>query len=316
MGMVTIHFSLALFNQVREWLPAQALPDKTNQVSSGLGRKIQGLVLSRSGRFWLGFAPLGFIFLWTEWILWAGQGSFIGPLAIVGVIAVPLLGGVFPVLMLAASRRKGDYVPGWVWRFVGHPIVVMVVYLIFLAGILVYGLFIWTDPIPRLAALVAAGGVLAVTFIAIRRGAFTPRAVVELRANQATHKSAVFTITSIGQPLPADIHLKYKNDEQHLYTAGGEISNFDNLNAITFHLLPTPARELKIWLHQLTPEDFSERLSGRVTVQQGQEKHEVEVAPSDGQVTLPVTGEACQIEIGFGSKSMSSFLADLQNLSH
>jgi hypothetical protein len=48
-----------------------------------------------------------------------------------------------------------------------------------------------------------------------------------------------------------------------------------------------------------------------VTIQQGQEKREVEVALSNGQVILPLNGEVCRIEIGFGSKSVSSFLADL-----
>ena len=311
MGMVTIHFSLALFNQVREWLPAQSPPDKTDQASSGLGGKIQGLLLSRPGRFWVGFAPLGFIFLWTEWLLWSGQGSFAEVLAIVGVITVPLLGGVFPMLMLAASRRKGDYVPVFVWRFLGHPVVVLAVCLVFWAGILVYGLVIWTDPIPRLAALVAAGVVLVVTVVIIRRGAFTPRTVVELRANQAAHKPAVFTVTNIGQPLPAEVHLKYKNDEQHRHAAGGDIPNFKNLHAITFHLPPTPATELKLWLHQLTPEDFSESLSGRVTVQQGQEKREVDVASSAGQMILPLNGDACRVEITLVEESVSNLLANL-----
>jgi amino acid permease len=311
MGMVTIHFSLALFNQVREWLPAQAPPDKPAQASSGLGRKIQGWLLSRSGRFWVGFAPLGLIFLWTEWLLWSGQGSFTEVLAIVGVITVPLLGGVFPMLMLAASRRKGDYVPVFVWRFLGHPVVVLAVYLIFWAGILLYGLVIWTDLIPRLAALAAAGVILVVTVVIIRRGAFTPRTVVELRANQDTHKPAVFTITSMGQPLPAEIILKYKNEEQQRQAANGDIPDFKNLRAITFHLPPAPAKELKLWLHQLTPEDFSESLSGRVTVQQGQEKQDIDLASSGGQAVLPLNGEACRVEIVLVEESVSDLLANL-----
>jgi hypothetical protein len=157
MGMVTIHFSLALFNQIREWLPVSGLLDEGQQALPGGGRNIRSLLSSQSGRFWVGFAPLGLIFLWTEWLLWTGQGSFTEVLAIVGVITIPLLGGIYPMLMLAASRRKGDYVPAFIWRFLGHPVVGLGVYLIFWAGILLYGLVIWTDPIPRLAALVSAG---------------------------------------------------------------------------------------------------------------------------------------------------------------
>jgi hypothetical protein len=259
----------------------------------------------------MGVLPVALIFLLIEWLLLTDQESFTGPFAIIGVVSVPVLGGIFPMLILVAGRRKGEYIPGVVWRFLGHPVVVVGLYLIFLASILVHGLFIWTDPFPRLAALLAGGVILVVTFIVIRQGAFTPRAVVELRVNQAPHKPAVFTLTNIGQPLPADIHLKYKSDEQHLQAASGDIPDFNNLHAITFHLPPTPARELKLWLHQITMEDFSESLPGRAIVQQGQEKREVEVASSGGQVVLPLNGEACRIEIVLVEESVSDLLANL-----
>lgn len=107
MGMITIHFSLALFNQVREWLPAQAWADESRS-SLGLLSRIQGLLLSQSGRFWIGVLPIAFIFAWVEWLIFTGQGSFIGPLAFQGVITLPVLAGIFPMLMLTASRRTGD----------------------------------------------------------------------------------------------------------------------------------------------------------------------------------------------------------------
>jgi hypothetical protein len=105
--------------------------------------------------------------------------------------------------------------------------------------------------------------------------------------------------------------LKYKDDEQQRQAANGDIPDFRNLQAIIFQLPPTPATELKLWLHQLTPEDFSERLPGRVTVQQGEENRELDLIPANGQVLLPLNGAACRIEIKFGSKSVSSFLVDL-----
>ena len=183
MGMITIHFSLALFNQIREWLPAQLPPDESSS-SLGLIQKIRSLLLSRSGRFWIGILPIALIFVWVEWLIFTGQGSFIGPLAFQGVITLPVLAGIFPILMLTASRRKGDYVPGLVCRFLGHPVVVVGIYLIFLASFLLHGLFIWSDPLPRLAALLVAGIMLVVTVVLIRQGVFTPRTVVELRANR------------------------------------------------------------------------------------------------------------------------------------
>jgi amino acid permease len=311
MGMASVHFSLALFNQVREWLPVQSQTSSTSSSSTGFFSRIRAFVLSKAGRFWIGVLPVAFIFLLIEWLLLTNQESFTAPFAFFGVVTVPVLAGIFPMLLLVAGRRKGEYVPGIVWRFLGHPVVVVGLYLIFLASILVHGLFIWSDPVPRLAALAAGGVILIATFIIIHQGAFTPRAVVELRAYQDGQKPAVFTITNIGQPLPVDIQLKYKDDEQQLHAATGDIPNFKNLHAITIHLLPTPAKELKLWLHWITPEDFSERLAGRVTVQQGQEKQDVDLASSGGQAVLPFNGEACRIEITLVEESVSDLLANL-----
>jgi hypothetical protein len=311
MGMVTIHFSLALFNQVREWLPTPSPPDETGQLSPWPTSKFRASLLSGPGRFWLGFAPLLLIFLWIEWLLWTEQESFIGPLAFVGVITIPLLGGIFPMLMLAASRRKGDYVPGRVWRFVGHPVVVTAAYLIFLTGILVYGLFIWTEPVPRLAALVAAGVVLVLTFMVIRQGAFTSRTVVELRAGPNPQEPAIFTVTSIGQPVPAEVNLTYEDSEQQLLAVTGNIPRFNSLRSITFHLPPTPAKELKVWLHQITPEDFSESLPAQVTIQQGQEQQGVGLTSSGSQVVLPLNGETCRIEIALVEELAGELLSPL-----
>ncbi len=296
MGMITIHFSLALFNQIREWLPAQ-LPLDESSSSLGMIQKIRSRLLSRSGRFWIGILPVALIFVWVEWLIFTGQGSFIGPLAFQGVITLPVLAGIFPMLMLAASRRKGDYVPGWVWRFLGHPVVVVGIYVIFMASIVLHGLFIWSDPLPRLAALLVAGILLGVTAVMIRQGVFTPRTVVELRANQDRHKPAAFTITGIGKPLPADVYLNYQAGEQHLLAAAGDIPNFETLQSIAFQLPPTPAKELKVWVHQLTPEDFSEILPARVSIRQGQEKQDFEVTSPGGQVVLPLDGHTCQLKI-------------------
>ncbi len=310
MGMITIHFSLALFNQIRDWLPDQLPPDESSS-SLGLIQKIRSLLLSRSGRFWIGILPIALIFGWVEWLIFSGQGSFIDLLAFQGVITLPVLAGIFPILVLIASRRKGDYVPGLVWRFLGHPVVVVGIYLVFLVSILLYGLFIWSDPLPRLAALLVAGMLLVVTAVIIRQGVFTPRTVVELRAYQDRNIPAIFTITAVGKPLTVDVFLNYQAGEQHLRAATGDILNFNTLRSIAFHLPPTPAKELKVWLHQLTPEDFSEILPAKVSIHQGQEKQNFQVTSSSEMVLLPLNSQAYRVEISLAKESVSDLLANL-----
>jgi hypothetical protein len=311
MGMASIHSYLAIFNQVREWLPDQPQQAARSSAETGGGSRISALLLSKRGRFWLGVLPVALIFLLIEWLLWTNRESFTRPFAVLGVVSVPVVAGIFPMLMLVAGRRKGDYVPGVVWRFLGHPIVVIGIYLVFLTSILVHGLFIWSEPLPRLATLVAGGMMLLVTLIIMRQGSFTPRTVVELRANQDAQKPAVFTLTTVGRPLQAEIRLTYQNDVQQRQATSGEISDFKNLRAITFQLPPTPAKELKVWLHQITPENFSETLPGRVTVQQGQEQRMVEVAATAGPVILPLNGDAYRVEIALAQPSIRDLLANL-----
>jgi len=105
--------------------------------------------------------------------------------------------------------------------------------------------------------------------------------------------------------------LNYQAGEQHLRAATGDIPNFNSLRSITFHLPPTAAKELKVWLHQLTAEDFSEILPARVSIHQGQEKQDFEATSSDGQVVFPLNGQAYRVEISLARESVSDLLADL-----
>ena len=101
-----------------------------------------------------------------------------------GVLTVPLLGGIFPMLLVLAARRRGEYVPGTVIGILGHPVTVAVVCAIFLAGIVLHGLVIWTDPIERAAALVVAGLTVALLVWILRGPAFRRTAAIEIRDAQ------------------------------------------------------------------------------------------------------------------------------------
>jgi hypothetical protein len=91
-------------------------------------------------------APVFVPFAAVEWMLITGSGSFAGLLGFIGVIVVSLVAGIYPVLLLVASRRKGDYVPMVVHRWLGHPVLLAGLYLVFLGSLLLHGLVIWDDP--------------------------------------------------------------------------------------------------------------------------------------------------------------------------
>lgn len=56
--------------------------------------------------------------------------SFSEVLGFLGVVAVPMVAGIFPILLLVASRRKGEYVPEFFLRFLAHPVVAGAIYLV------------------------------------------------------------------------------------------------------------------------------------------------------------------------------------------
>ncbi len=93
----------------------RAAPSDTDAASptrdSGASRLFGRIISSKYGGFLLAVSPVVAAFLMSEWLLLTDSGSFTGLLSIIGVLIVPLLGGIFPVLMLVASRRKGDASP-------------------------------------------------------------------------------------------------------------------------------------------------------------------------------------------------------------
>ncbi len=136
-------------------------------------------------------------------LLFLGATTFTGPLSLVGALVLPLLGGVFPMLIVAAARRRGERVPGTRFGWLGNPVVVAAVIALYLGGIIAQGLFIWTAPIERIAAAVTTVIMLALIVISMRRGSFAPRRVVELRADEPPGAGMSVSAVAAGTPFAA-----------------------------------------------------------------------------------------------------------------
>ena len=75
--------------------------------------------------------------------------------------------------------------------------------------------------------------------------------------------------------------------------AAGEVPQFDRARRATFEPRygdgGAPAvSEVKVWAHRVTPDDDSEGLTAGVTVVAGEERADVDLAPSRGEAVLPV----------------------------
>lgn len=294
-GLASIRAADVLFNLVRERLPGlrQAQPPTQSQA--------QGKVWSEQGRLLLCSSPIIVAFLIAAGMLLTGSGSFARIVSISGVMAVSLFAGVLPVLMLLASRRKGDFASSGVRSWVGHPLVMGTVLVFFVGIILLHGLVIWQTPLERGMALALVLGIGLLTVQMGWRGAFTRRMVVELRQDQRAGSQSFFTLTAVGQPLVGAVDFTYPHHSRHCAATTGAITNFAQLQSVTFYLPTTTARELKVWVHRVTPAGNSESLPAHIQVIEAQAPHRVARQAQDGQAVLPIQAQCYQVQISLST---------------
>lgn len=260
------------------------------------------IMLGERGRFFLSLSPVISALLLAEGLLVTGTGSFTWLISVSGIVTNSLAAGIFPVLLLISSRRKGELVPGVVYRFLGHPLVVGTIYVLFLANLFLHGLIIWQSPLARASAVMVGLVIIGVTIVIVRRGAFVSRIVVELREDQCEGGGGAFAITAGGQPATTEVRLGYPEGEERYQAASGVVPMFATLRYATLYLPPTRAQELKVWVHKVTPEGSSEGLPALVEFRNGNETRQFDLKLSGGQVVLPVTGGECWLRITLPEK--------------
>ncbi|MFN8458239.1 MAG: hypothetical protein U0401_26910 [Anaerolineae bacterium] len=290
MGLASVQIALGLYYLVQERLPAKsAMP-----ILGSLGE---------SGRFWLAVSPVIVVFLLAEWVSLTGFGTFTSLLSILSALTLPLLAGVFPVLLLMATRRKGDFVPEMVYRFLGHPLVLGLIYLIFLSIILLHGVYIWQGLVEQAGAWLVVLIVVGATVMMLRRGGLTARTVVQLRQDQRNQQPSLIAITSGGQSARTEVILNYADHQETLDTASGQIAHFANLHSAQVQLPPTAAHELKIWTYLITPEGAVTSLPTSTTLQRGSQQQIITLV--EGQAILPLSDEASQVKIELTEAKLS-----------
>jgi hypothetical protein len=279
MGMGSVHMALGVSNQVREWASAAApsRPDRRQQ------RRVSTLFGGRA--FWLSMSPVLATLLFVEWLLVSERSAFADAFSFLGTLTIPLVGGIFPMLMLVASRRKGEYVPATVVRVLGRPAVVAVVVAVYLGGLLAYGLVIWEAPLERAAALAVAGLMIALTIVFVRRGAFAPRAFVEVRVEEEHGDRVVVEATVDGSRVDGPKELEFADGE-----------TFRALQSVIVDLPESHAEALKLRAHRVTSEGDSEPLSAAVELRGGTDARQVDV---DGLALVPFDGAACPVHVSF-----------------
>jgi hypothetical protein len=249
------------------------------------------LAFGETGRILLSVSPAVVGFLIAEWMLSAGEHSFARVLAFAGVVAISLISGILPILLLVSSRRKGELSPRGIVRALDHRLVVAIVYGSFLAIIFVHGLFIWQSSIERVGAIAIGVFVLVSTIAMVRRGAFAPRLVLEVR-DDATGGAAAWSLSVGGRPIAAEVRVDHPDGGSRFQAADDAIPTLSSVRSLSFDLPVGVARELKVWIHRITPSGDSESLPALLDVDDGNATRRFDVKLLGGQVIVPLSGRA------------------------
>ena len=142
--------------------------------------------------------PVFVSFAIAEWMLLTETGSFTCLLGFIGVIVVSLVAGIFPVLLLVASRRKGEHIPRPASRLLGNPVLLGTIYVLFLAGLLLHGLVIWESPLLRAGALFVFVATIVMTVVMYLTGSFARRLNINVRDDPGRSRTS-FAVTSNGR---------------------------------------------------------------------------------------------------------------------
>lgn len=270
-GIGSLYVTLGMYNQVVEFLPRR---------SNGAGGLLARLGATRRGRLIAGFAPAALVCLALEVVVLAGLDDFAATIGVAGTLTVPILTGIFPMLLILAARRKGEYVPGRVIGLLGHPVTVAILLTLYTLAVGIHVL-IWDGPVLRVAALGAAIVIIGLIAWTVRGRVFRTRAVVELRVDHRFRRSTV-SVTGAGH--------EFALDQSIQPGPPGEVA---------VATLPAgPWRELRIWAHAVTTDGWSVGLPAEVEiVTDGGQIDTRALAPSPDPIVVPSDGRPATIRI-------------------
>jgi hypothetical protein len=129
---------------------------RQSTVLVGLADECLPARLTSRARFWFSMTPVAVVFIITEWLYAVNADSFTGAVAIGGLLGNSLVVGIFPPLLIIASRRRGENVPGLVIPWLANWVVAGGLYVLFLGILLLHAIVIWQEPLHRAAALAVA----------------------------------------------------------------------------------------------------------------------------------------------------------------
>lgn len=259
-GMSSVHYSLGIFNMAREIIASKDA-DKSILARFKI-TKIKNLSNL------LALAPVLAIFAYVQWAFFAGNQSFIEPLKVGGVLLVSLVAVLFPVLLLAISRRRGRDVGGAkLSKAISHPIVLVAVGLIAFISVISHGTIIWDDPIPQgLAFLVALVMVICVIDL-MRKRAFASQLLVEVYHLAETTDEASVHVAFDGASHDYNLVATYLDGSVQHRQPNDVIGRFSQCQKVAITLAETPPTNLRLQALKVSVGNDAQPMEGEIVIE-------------------------------------------------
>jgi hypothetical protein len=162
-----------------------------------------------------------------------------------------------------------------------------------------YGIYIYTNAVERLVTILVGVFTLIVTWLMLRRGAFQPRLVFELRDDQRPGETAQISIVASGKATSLPISLSFSGAPDQEIRPGEPLSDLASLQSASLQI---PAelehiRQVKVWAHKVTPRAESAGLPASLQITGQAGKPDLQHSLPGGVDILPLPPQAEKIRI-------------------
>ena len=280
LGMGSVHFSLGIFNMARELIASGRLAS-----SSGWGQK---LARAKGVTSFVALVPILAVFTYVQWSHFTDKESFIKPLELIGVLLTPILAGIIPVLLLIASRKRGrDATGAKLSAVISNPLVVGFLGVLFFASLILHGTVIWEDPLQQGLALLVAAMALICVVGAVRRDAFAPQWLIEVRHFPEDSDRAEVAVAFKGKAVLADLVVQLADGTERKLRSDGALSGFGTCRSLTIELPARPAANLEIAAHKISGDFEADPIAGTLSdLRDGEARQAVALDGRTGRTKL------------------------------
>jgi hypothetical protein len=108
--------------------------------------------------------------------------------------------------------------------------------------------------------------------------------VIEVRREASG--AGMLTVTMCGRPADTSIRVAENGSHRDIHGSESRLDRFDAVRWASFQLPPGDARQLKVWVHAVTPEGDSEPIAATVSLEPAADGEKIRVDESDGAVHL------------------------------